>query len=752
MTDDEIIAAIEERRFALAKRELDRKLKVYPTRSIYKAINCYYLVCMGQNANAGNEASALMKSIPSDLRTLKLLKDVFNKLGKEKEAAEIYQNAARKYPSTELLESWYEESMASFNTDLILKSSKTKYLFSKSSTNNVKAFALSQLIAGSGNSNTDDVLLALEALSADAAPKDTQSIYLQAMLCLQLSRYDKIIELIESTPQRNLELTLLYLDALSKTQSWQKLYDVCYSLIFEQKFNDYDTWKLFVRSAFELGKPQEQIDGLITDKTRNSLLAKIHLKKIYSLDTLESIENYYQIFKTKPCCFLDLRAFELSEKFVNELDARWRELMQKASLGQPECSELVNLEGFMSRTKNVTIEWKKLEALNESHFADLYSPFVVQSLQSDASLPSVISHILKLEKLARLQPDNAMLRSWLLNLYSEAGFSSLALKTYEGLKIKMVQHESLSYKLLLPPTLGNLKHFIDVYRFYLTSEAEVEHFYQKAQKSGLYTKIVDIYTFGKKLANSLSKHLLVLQILRMCRILRNDNYTYFADKVSAQKWTVTSDKFETFDNRDFTSDYNFRVETQAAPIFVAEKKQTREYVQINYAKELLLVLTNEDDVTKILKLFEKWLGLPSHKQSLSASELHVFKLLLSIYKVSKGSKIKDREEQIKFLIKNLDLKKIENTVLSKINPLSKEMASAIYDLLDLEKIGLQLLSKEARIAPVLSKYCEDLKKFRSADPRLRHFLEVKAALCADGRVNKDQLEHLEESLLESIKF
>lgn len=747
MTDDDIITAIEERRFALAKRELDRKLKSYPKKSFYKAIHCYYLLCMGQNANASSEASSLMKAIPSDIKTLKLLRDVLDKLGKQKEAVEIYENAARKYPSTELLESWYEESMALFDTELILKSSKAMYLFSKNSSKNIKTFAMSHLLAGPGKSKAEDIQLAIDALSAETSSKDTQGIYLQAKLHHQLSQFDKIIEVIDLFSQKNLELNLLYLEALKKTQRWQKLYDECFLLLFKQKFDDYDTWKLIIQSAFELGLAHEEIKILITDETRNSLLARIHLNTTYNLDTRNPIENYYEVFKTKPCCFLDLRAFKLSEKFTNLLEKNYEYLLNKTSLSELESAELVNLEMFISRMHRLTIDWKNFETKGESGFADLYPPFVVQSLQNDSSLPTIISHILKLEKLARLQPENAMLKSWLLNLYSEAGFSSLALKTYNDLKIKMVQHESLAYKLLLPPTLVNLKHLIDVYRFYLTSEAEVEHFYQKAQKMGLYTKIADIYSFGKTLANSLSKHLLVLQILRMCRVVQNENYSYFADIVSAKKWKIISDNFETVDKRDFTSDYNFRVETPKAAIYVAEKKQTREYVQINYAKELLLIVTNDEDVTKILKLFEKWLGQPSYRQSLSVSELHVFKLLLSIFKVSKGSKIKDREEQINFLSKNLELKKIDNALLAKINPLSKEMANAIYDLLDLERIGCQLISKETRLAPVLFKYRDDLKKFLAADPRLNHFKELKKLLCDNGSYNKDQLDFLEESLL-----
>lgn len=752
MTEDDIIAAIEERRFALAKRELDRKLKSHPSRSFYKAINCYYLVCMGQNANASNEASALIKSIPSDIRTLKLLQKVLDKLGKEKEAVEIYENATRKYPSTELLESWYEESMRSFKTEQILKSSKAMYLFSKNSEKSAKAFAMSFLLAGPENSKVDDILLALKALSANSSTKDTQTIYLEVKLHHFLSQFEMIVELIDAFPQRNLELNLLYLEALSKTKSWQKLYDECALLILKQKFDDYDTWKLFVKAAFKIGRTQKEIEGLIVDETRNSLLARIYLKTVYDSDTQSSIESYYQIYKSKPCCFMDLGAFKLSEAFTNDLKIRWKELLQRTSLDDQECSEFVNLEAFICKIKSLTIDWSKLETLNKSSFADLYPTFVVQSLKINASTPSIVSHILKLEELAKLQPENAMLRSWLLNLYSEAGFSSLALKTYNDLKIKMVQHESLSYKLLLPPTHHNLKHLIDVYRFYLTSEAEVDHFFQKAQNSGLYTKIADIYSFGKKLTNSFTKHLLVLQILKMCRIVQNENYNYFADKVSAQKWTIMSDSFEVVDNRDFISDFNFRVKTQEPAIFVAEKKQNREYVQIYYAKELLLVVKNEDDVAKILKLFEKWLGQPSYKQSLSASELHVFKLLLSIFKVSKGSKVKDREEQIKFLIKNLDLKKLENTILAKINPLSKEMANAIYDLLDLEKIGRQLLQKEVRVTPALSKYSADLKNYLAADPRLTHFQQAKAQLCTNSRYDTDQFKHLEWSLLESMKI
>ncbi|KAM9886929.1 hypothetical protein OXX69_013529, partial [Metschnikowia pulcherrima] len=163
----------------------------------------------------------------------------------------------------------------------------------------------------------------------------------------------------------------------------------------------------------------------------------------------------------------------------------------------------------------------------------------------------ILEHIVRLEDFAKRDPENFNIKLWLLNLYSTISGSSLALDTYEDLKIKMIQHDVLAYKLNLEPSVRNQKQLFDIYRFHLTGENEINAYFGLAFQRGLYTKLEDLYQFGKRLNTSLSKHLVTLHITKMFRMLNNEYYGYFQDLISDIKADVLSDEFSVSDNRDF---------------------------------------------------------------------------------------------------------------------------------------------------------------------------------------------------------
>lgn len=752
MTDDDILIAIEERRFLLAKRDLERKIKKSPTRSFYQAANAYCLLGMGEMIKASKEAKIVMESIPSDPKTLKLLKNIFEQIGEGREALKVYENAASKYPSLDLLLPWFEDSFMSFDTNMIVLAAKALFSYSKTSPKCIKAFCLGELIwtAEKASEEDDNCLLAAEALNIYNGRKDNQEVYLISKLYFEASQFSKAAEVLEAYPRETLELKLLYLETLYRDSNWQKLHHESIRLIFDQNFDDYDTWKLLIRSSYELDMAKESIRSRITDNSRNSLLANIYLDEVYGDDNLESIQNYYRSFEAKPCCIPDLYTFTIPQKFSNYLTQRRTEFLKQEKFSNEDIPIFTNLEIYSSLLNDVLLG---LELnLSVSQFPDLYPLFVIRSLGHSATSAEILSHILRLEKLAIAYPENFMIRSWLLNLYTASGLPTLAHEIYEDLKIKMVQHDALSYKLLLEPTEKSLGHLINVYRFYLTSEAEVKLFLKKAKTMSLYTKVKDLYLFGKRLANSLSKHILIIQILKISRLLSNQNYSYFFNQLAANKWKVFGDNFEVFDNRDFESDFNLGIGRMFTGVFDAEKKQTKEYIQICYAKELLISLSDSLEVEKILKLFEKWLGQTRYRNSLTPSEQHTFKIYLSIFKIAKGPMSKDRGGQLNFLVKNLDLKRLLHILLADVDPLSKKYVTVLTDLVELEKVSRQLLLREARLRPVLSDFRVELKVYLGENNRLVAFqekIESLRSLGLDADFLRNQLNRLENSIRRS---
>lgn len=750
MTDDDILTAIDERRFALARRELDRKIKRAPTKSFYKAANAYCSLGMGDIEMATNEAMKVAKAIPSDPRTLKILKDIFLKIGKEREAQEVYDLAARKYPNLDLLQTWFDDSFMAFDTQALQKVSKYLLAFSKAP-EIVKQVGMVLLTMEDSNEEVLSSVITLEDKQSDA---NNQELYLKAKLLSLASKHNEVVLLLDPQPQRNLDLTILFLDALKQSLSWQKLYDETRRLIFEQEFDDYDSWKLLVLSAFKLGRLKSSMREQITQNTRNGLLARIHVDVTYKECVLQSVRDYYKVYKAKACCFSDLSAFELPAEFINDLVVERDALDKQVTTSRDKMLTLVNLELYLSQLKGTPIDWSKYEDKKDNtDLDDLYVLYLIQSCNRGAKKSELLSTLLHLEHRAKEDQENYMIRLWEMNLCNALGMTALALDHYNGLKIKMIQHETLSYKLQLKPSAANLKQLIDIYRFYLTSEAEVEHFLKKARDAHLYTKIQDLYSFGKKLKFSLSKHILVVKILEMARVLESDNYYYFMSKVKENKWQLLDSKLELFDNRDFSCDYNTRLPSVPTDIHAAEQKQNTQYVQLNYAKELLLGLEDRDDLDKVLKVFEKMLGQAEVRAAFQPYELHLLKIYLGIFKASKASAVKSRrDEQVNFLIKQFEFQKLMAALLKDVEPLSKTFPSVVAGVISLEKTSLRLFVRDTRLSATLDTFRSELKEYLQGEPQIQELKIISAEMKTglDEAFVNAELRKLETGLRDSI--
>lgn len=750
MTDDDILTAIDERRFAAARRELERKLKRAPSKSFYKAANAYCSLGMGDTTRAAEEALEVAKGTPSDPRTLKILKNVFLKTGREREAVEIYDNACRKYPSIDLLQTWLDDSFMAFDSLALQQASKYLFEFSKDP-QIVRQVGMVLLIVEDLNEDILNNILALDDLKT---VETTQNLYLKAKLLSISSKYSDVVLLLKLQPRRNLDLTILYLEALKQSLNWQKLFHETHRLIFDQKFDDYDSWKYLIRSAFELETPKTTVSDLITQNARNSLLSRIYLDMTYKDSILLSVQGYYKSYKAKACCFADLSAFELPIEFTNDLTIERDALLQQKSRTRDELLTLVNLELYLNQSKGTAIDWSRYEdKADQKELNDLYIPHIVQVYNRGVERSELLSILLHLRQRTEEDPENYMMRLWLLNISNALGMTSLALEYYKGLKIKMVQHDSLAYKLQLKPSADNLKELIDIYRFYLTSEAEIDHFLKKARDLQLYTKIQDLYSFGKNLKCSLSKHILVVRILEMARVLENDNYYYFMNKLKENRWQLLSNKLELFDHRDFACDYNTRLPSARTNIYAAERKQNTKYVQVNYAKELLLGLEDKDELDKVLKVLEKMLGQADVRETFQPYELHLLKIYLGVFKVTKAKIVKDREGQINFLIKQFEFKKLMALLLKNVSPLSRTFAAVINSMIALVKASLRLFVRDARLSAALSTFLSDLKEYLQGEPHIQDLKRVAAEMKTiglDETFVKAELQKLESSLRESM--
>ncbi|KAM9939847.1 hypothetical protein OXX80_000639 [Metschnikowia pulcherrima] len=750
MTDEEIVNAIRAKRYAAAKHEINSRIARFPQKNYYRAVNAFYLLSTGSAKESLKECDAIRAKVPGDSPTLKLLFEVYCKLGRRQDAQSIYANAAKKYPSAELLTAWFDKSVQAFDGQMMHKSALAQRKAFPSNRDYHLASAFADLIWSGETKSEKEAQQVLESASKtmeSLEPLQTnQEAFLFASIMMKKKKFSSAIKVLESAQNKELELVLLYLDALDKSEEWETLYAYSHNLLFDQSFNDYDTWRYLIKAGFALKKPQEALSSLIRFDSRNSYVANMEICRVYDCGLEQAIAKYYEKYMAMACCSLDLRAFDVSEKFSDEIVTQKNSLLSKESLSGHEATICINIEKILSRSGNHPLDWKAYARYDNPEFSDLYLASMIQDFSRDLSTTKILEHIVRLEDFAKRDPENFNIKLWLLNLYSTISGSSLALDTYEDLKIKMIQHDILAYKLNLEPSVRNQKQLFNIYRFHLTGENEINAYFGLAFQRGLYTKLEDLYKFGKRLNTSLSKHLVTLHITKMFRMLNNEYYGYFQDLISDIKADVLSDDFTISDNRDFETDYKLGFDLQKV-LYKSEAKKSREYVQLYYLKELIIAEAHDGEAEKLIKTLDKWMSNPKYTEALSPSELHFFKLLLAIFKLTKIS-TKDKDSLTNYLSKNLDFEKIMEQFLSKTSPLSSSATKILVDTLDVVKL-IKLLSKEDVLDSLAKKFQQGLVRYVVTNPEVSFFKEVKASLKLSDLPKSfvdSQLERLEDGI------
>lgn len=755
MIDDEIRSAIESGRLASAKREIASKLKRFPQKSYYHALQAYYLVASGDNEAALKLCNELKQKVPSDPSALELLAKVYTKLVLKAQANEIYENAVKKYPSTDLILVWFTRAVAQFDTRSLQKSGLQLQKHAASSRLYKLWAAMSGFLWASEASLTKEAELHL-GLAAGLMEKllpfeSNQEAFLYASILLKQSKLDRVVEILEPLLRTELELRLLYLNALDATKDWERLHLESKKLLFEDHFNDFDTWKYLIRASHELNVARPEVQSLIALDSRNSFMANIEIASVYGEGLERAIDEYYSKYATKPCCALDLSMVALPDKFYVKMSEEGERLLQKPALSSSEALTLLNIEKLLVRKdpKRV-VDWAKFKSYKNPELFDLYIISMIQSLHSDLSTKNILKHILNLEYLAQQDSENFKLQLWILNLYSTLSTSQLSLATYKGLKIKLIQHDIIGYKLNLEPTPNNTQELFQIYRFYLTGSDEVQSQIELALQKGLYTKLEDFYTFGKRLHTSLSKHMLTINLLRMTRMLQNTSYhKYLMAIVQEDLADIMSDDFQVSDNRDFKTDYKLGCPVEPLPIFNAERERGMGYVRLHYIKELLLSESSEADTMKQLKTFNKWIGNQAYIKQLSPFEAHLFKLYASLFKILKGPQPKDKLEQINYLVKNLEFKKIRLGFLSKVSPLSNSANQILVGTLELVK-SVMSLTRETAILNQVKKLHTELDAYTKTNPEREFFKELRTDLVATSGLDKsfvdEQLDKIENGI------
>lgn len=753
MGESDVLAAIQEGRLSLAKLELERLLKRFPNKSYFWALNCYLLYAQGKVAQSIAQSKELALKTPSDRQALSVLYDLYLKLGLAKEANQLYDNAVKKYPTKELIEAYFEKALGNYDTAGVQKASMQLLKnFKLNRDFGYRAAFACYLLSGRGTEKEKALYLGLATGMADKlAPHETnQEVFVQAKILHVQEKFEEVVKLLQPLKHRELELVLLYLDSLEKSANWEQLYLEAYDLLFKQNFNDYTTWKYLINSAHKLDKPHDELASLIQLDSRNSYFANVYLATTYGLDQELAIDAFYKKFHAKPSGASDLLTFELPESTIQTVTADYEDLSTKSSLTSNEATALLNASKILLHLKKIDLENEQFSKFENPELIDLQLVKMIESLRADPSTNNIVKHIITLENYSAKDAENYKVKVWLLNLYTAINAAPAALKVHKSLKIKMIQHDTLSYKLDLLPSMGNLGELINIYRFYMTADSEVGPFVHKCFQDNLYTKAEDSYDFGKRLKNSLLRHLLILRILKTSRMVGNDYYNYFYRQMRDSKAIILSDDFVLKDNRDFKSEYNLGVDLPQLDLFNYEKQKATEYVKLNYLKEMLIAEKDEAECEKLIKLYNKWTSNATYLSQLSDFEKHLVKLYITIFKLSKLNDVKDKELLTKFLVKNLDMKKINNSYIQKVPEISVERHRILLDTFELIKIT-QILVRDKAISKAAGEMQVEMVKIVSNAPQL--LTDITLSLQLDQEFVSDQFESIKDALkLSTLKL
>lgn len=631
---DDLILAIDQGEYNYARAEIAKKTKQFPNKSYYWAANNYLLAATGDHAGALKLNDELKDKVPSDPNTLLLMFDVYRQLGQQNKATEVYENAARKYPSDVVVEAWFKRALETGDIRLLQKAALNMSRLHKDNRLYTQWSAFCYyLLSEQDVTEKERSLYHMLALKLVGEPATRQDLFIQVKIFEKQQAHEKVVAAVEAALPEfiDLELQIIYHASLRALGSWQKLHDECHRLIFEENFNDFDTWKLLIESHHRLGKSKEDLAQKVKLDSRNSYLALIELDTVYSDDASDSMARYYAKFKGKPCCFHDLRVYGNVDM---DDDANRAKVAFHAGEPDPTAYLLDN---------------------KAHHDAILLE--IVKGIEASPS--KLLPKILRLEYMVKVDPEYYKARLWLINLYTLANCSELALYHYKQAKIKMIQTDTLSYKVVngLRPLKETMATLIEQYRFYMTSDYESDKSLVHAFDAGVFNKLEDFLKFLSRLKSSIQRKLLVMEAIRVSRALGNDYQSFFIKQVTQDKFSILNEEWDVSDNRDYQLDFKFAelpVEKQLFP----QLRHGAEYVRLQYLKELIAAERDADLAGQLIKLFNKILSNQLIIPQITDFEKWLFKVYLNFFKLTKIES-KEHPDLVNFLIKNLKFDKVK---------------------------------------------------------------------------------------------
>lgn len=590
--------------YKLASQLVQQKIQQNPNSSYFYALKADILSRQGLKfrALALQLATKLIDSKPRDSESLALLAQVFDRCDSSLDKSPFEVSTA-KYQTFSFAYEWYNYSVR--NCDLPQLQRATMLLAKCSDADQASHMSprTAELYAATGCLLACKCCQRIPAMKRrifsmlglkmveKAVPANAEEVYLQCELLKLAGKDDQCIRILRPflAKENNLQLKIIYLQALAKSEDYDTLFRIARHYLVDLKEDDWNTWKLLIKASEDDHEKCMKVISAYAD-TRNKGLALILLSESDPAAKEKYVREYIDRFGTKKCCYLDLKPF-LDPSFASQTDKILEDVYT---------NRISTVKAVTDSDLNLVVNYLAIklhthpELLGSASFIDQCIHFyyaaspLLDHLQEFDLSPSadlvimasqamlvqggkvnrtslLLRTVVILEDALAHNPYEFHLKMWLINLYIQLNLPGRALELFNDLKVKFVQLDTLSPMVTTRITTLGIGDEVDtllsdVASFYTKNASqEVPYMTMNCFQSLTLSKIQGFFEFAIRIRSSFTGYLNTVEQIRSCRLYDDQRKIDLTLKDEVRRFYKTyvkrgSDVDEKIsDNRDLTT-------------------------------------------------------------------------------------------------------------------------------------------------------------------------------------------------------
>ncbi|GAV47232.1 hypothetical protein ZYGR_0H00730 [Zygosaccharomyces rouxii] len=750
--EQEIFQLIQKTNFKACNAKISDWKKKYPNSTYIWVLETY--VKYRQSPSKFNYDSSLGQffglqgtQITSDLRSLKLLHDMFLEMQRYDEALHVYERANFKYPNFDVAYEWFCKSLDDGNYKMMARACQqmakwnndngtTQSILSRDYTfwYAICTVALFKFQKSKVNAAEEKLLpqLALRSLESQKPFKSTQEIIVYCYVCQELFN-DKSKEIVAAIwPQLNQSLDLYCKNFLIKHISDDaQMLEACKSML--NRIDDYELLCKLSEATHNLSWDKKDViqlvDSLVGD-SRNTRLCRLEIDLKFDTEIgRESLTYYLSKYHNKPCCPHDLSHFknQLNPQMVEEVfqSCEPRDVIHDSNAFRLGCLPTDSITAFQNHKSTLVNQAKNDYSTLSGFIMDVVHDLVIRK---EPTLNNVLLALSILENYQNGDPFNYETSVWIIVLYMHLGLVPAAYSRYLDLKVKNLQNDSVNFILysrfatLFPQKEDDyLRKFqTNNYKLYSVSGHRLPQFIHIAMERRAYSKLLGMFEFKNRMVKSDMKWMNLLEEFQLARLCNDKRQALWSQLTRSQReLELVGDDKEFSDNRDWAI-LGTDIDPKSLPSALKFLDINQDYISLKTVLESIIELVpSAQQDSRVDEFLNRTLNGRDLEATLHASlspmEVWTFKVFYDLYK-NDGAQLSgllNHAEPITnfswrlthdYLTKLSTLKTLDNFKRIKDKQLKQLIKSQIRELRDqCDQLYNEYTSQ-------LVKTCEDLKK------------------------------------------